>query len=99
MSKSIISSLASLILVAGLSSVRVPATFQQHRWLLRYRVVAIDKAGKATQSPAADNACPNFAWWCDAGPAAWSGTRDPGKTPLLKFSPEFLGTLQTLHLI
>ncbi|QEL17098.1 choice-of-anchor X domain-containing protein [Limnoglobus roseus] len=83
----------------GVFSVRVPATFQQHRWLLRYRVVATDAAGKAVQLPAADDTCPNFAWWCDAGPASWTGTRDPGKTPPLTFSPEFLSTLQTLHLL
>ncbi len=83
----------------GVFSVRVPATFQRHRWLLRYRIVATDKAGKTMQSPAADDSCPNFAWWCDAGPASWTGTRDPGKTPPLNFSTEFFGTLQTLHLL
>ncbi len=83
----------------GVFSVRVPGTWQKHRWLLRYRIVVTDKAGKATQMPAADEASPNFAWWCDAGPAAWSGTRDPGKTPMLNFSPEFLATMQAMHLI
>lgn len=83
----------------GIYSARVPATWQKHRWLVRYRIVASNNEGKATQLPAADEPSPNFAWWCDAGPAAWAGTRDPGKTPLLTFSPEFLGTLQTLHLL
>ncbi len=83
----------------GVFSVRAPATLQRHRWLVRYRVVGTDRTGKAMQAPRADDACPNFAWWCDAGPAPWTGTRDPGKTALLKFSTEFLGTLQTLHLL
>ncbi|MBX9679558.1 MAG: CotH kinase family protein [Gemmataceae bacterium] len=83
----------------GVFSVRVPATYQKHRWLIRYRVTAIDKNGKATRAPEGDDPSPNFAWWCDAGLSAWTGTRDPGKTPLLTFSPEFLGTLQTMHLI
>lgn len=83
----------------GVFSVRVAATFQRHRWLLRYRVVGIDKNGKAMRAPKADDACPNFAWWCDTGPAPWSGTRDPGKTPILNFSSDFLATLQTLHLV
>ncbi|MFO0866840.1 MAG: choice-of-anchor X domain-containing protein [Gemmataceae bacterium] len=83
----------------GIYTVRVPALYQKHRWLIRYRIVAADKAGKLTKAPEADDACPNLAWWCDAGPTAWTGTRDPGKTPPLTFSSEFLGTLQTLHLI
>jgi hypothetical protein len=83
----------------GVFSVRVPATWQRHRWLVRYRVVATDKEGKSTQAPSAEEPSPNFAWWCDAGPAAWAGTRDPGKTPVLNFSSEFFGTLQTMHLL
>jgi hypothetical protein len=83
----------------GVFSVRVPATWQKHRWLVRYRVIATGKDGKTTQLPTAEEPSPNFAWWCDAGPAAWSGTRDPGKTQILNFSSEFLSTLQTMHLL
>lgn len=80
-------------------SVRVPATWQKHRWMVRYRIVVKDAGGKTTTLPAADDACPNFAWWCDGGPAAWAGAITPGKTPVMQFSPEFLGTLQTLELV
>ena len=83
----------------GVFSVRVPASYQKHRWLLRYRIVATDGTGKVTQLPAADDPCPNFAWWCDAGPAAWTGSREPGKAPALTFSTAFLGTLQSMHLL
>lgn len=83
----------------GVFSVRVPATWQKHRWLVRYRVVATDKGGKTTWMPATEEPSPNFAWWCDAGAAPWSGTRDPGKTPILTFSSEFLGTMQAMHLL
>jgi hypothetical protein len=83
----------------GIFSTRLPATFQRHRWLVRYRIAATDRDGKTVRWPSADDACPNFAWWCDAGPAAWAGTRDPGKTPPLTFSADFLGTLQALHLL
>jgi CotH kinase protein len=83
----------------GVFTVRVPASYQRHRWLLRYRIVATDKDGKTQQLPAADDTCPNFAWWCDAGAAAWTGAREPGKTPALTFSSDFLGTLQSLHLL
>ncbi|WP_063607951.1 choice-of-anchor X domain-containing protein [Zavarzinella formosa] len=82
----------------GVFSVQVPAKYQQHRWLIRYRVVATEQDGKAKQYPA-DEACPNFAWWCDAGTAPWTGSREPGKTPPLVFSQEFLGTMQSLRLI
>jgi len=78
---------------------RVPERWQKHRWLVRYRIVAKDGAGKSTTLPAADDASPNYAWWCDGGPAAWVGAIDPGKSPVLQFPPEFLGTLQTFHLI
>ena len=83
----------------GVFSVRVPASFQRHRWLLRYRVTATDTAGKAVRLPRADDSCPNFAWWCDAGPAEWSGSREPGKTPAVTYPAAFLGTLQSLHLL
>ncbi len=83
----------------GVFSALVPAAFQKHRWLVRYRVAAVGVDGTALQAPAADDTCPNFAWWCDAGPAAWKGSRDPGKTPPQTFAPEFLGTLQAMHLL
>lgn len=83
----------------GVFSIRVPAKYQRDRWLLRYRIVATDQAGKATQAPPADDTCPNFAWWCDAGPAPWVGSRDPGKSKSVTYPTAFLNTLQTLHLL
>ncbi|MFM8274044.1 MAG: choice-of-anchor X domain-containing protein, partial [Gemmata sp.] len=83
----------------GIFSATVPASYQKHRWLIRYRVTAVDAAGKAVRAPDAQDACPNFAWWCDSGPAGWVGASQPGKTPALTFSPDFLGTMQALHLI
>jgi len=83
----------------GVYSVRVPASFQRDRWLIRYRVVATGAGGKTVQAPEADEDCPNFAWWCDAGPAAWTGSRQPGKAPAVIYSAAFLNTLQALHLL
>jgi hypothetical protein len=82
----------------GVYTARVPVSFQRHRWLIRYRVVATDPAGKAVQAPE-DEDCPNFAWWCDGVPAAWTGSREPGKAPAITYSTKFLGTLQSLHLL
>ena len=61
--------------------------------------MATDRAGKTVQAPGLDDDCPNFAWWCDAGLAEWKGASNPGKTPPLTFSSEFLGTLQSLTLL
>lgn len=83
----------------GVYSVRVPAKYQQHRWLIRYRIVATDGDGKKVRAPDAEDACPNFAWWCDAGPATWSGSREPGKDKAVTYPAAFLGTLQPVHLL
>jgi hypothetical protein len=83
----------------GIFSVRVPASYQKHRHLIRYRVTATGADGKPVRLPAEGDTCPNFAWWCDSGPAAWTGSREPGKTPAVTYSAEFLGTLQSMHLL
>ena len=79
--------------------VSVPASYNRHRWLIRYRIVATNSQGKAVQIPPSDAACPNFSWWCDAGPAAWTGSPAPGKSPEVTFPAAFLETLQSLHLL
>ena len=81
----------------GVFTARVPKTYQQHRWLLRYRVVA--DGDKPVVSPPATDPSPNYAWWCDAGPAAWTGSREPGKAKAAEYSAQFLGTLQPLTLL
>lgn len=83
----------------GTFSVRVPPSWQKHRWLLRYRIEAAGPDGKPARVPAVDDPCPNFAWWCDNGPAPWTGSREPGKTPPVTFSSEFQATLQSMHLL
>jgi hypothetical protein len=83
----------------GVYTGRVPGKFQRHRWLIRYRIVASDGGGKAVRAPPADDVCPNFAWWCDGGPADWKGSREPGKAPVVTFPAKFLKTLQSVHLL
>ncbi|MFO0935262.1 MAG: choice-of-anchor X domain-containing protein [Gemmataceae bacterium] len=83
----------------GIYSVTVPAKYQQHRVLVRYQIVATDRAGKVNISPEKDDTCPNYAWFCDAGPAAWTGSREPGKTRPKTYSSDFLKTMQSLHLL
>lgn len=83
----------------GIFSIRVPPKYQSHRWLVRYRIVATQSDGKTARYPVAEDTCPNYAWWCNAGPASWTGSRDPGKTPAVTYSSEFLSTMQPLHLL
>jgi hypothetical protein len=80
----------------GVFTARVPKEYQKHRWLVRYRVVAT--GDKPVQAPPATDPCPNFAWWCDGGPAAWTGSREP-KAKAVEYSARFLGTLQPLTLL
>ena len=35
----------------GIFSAQVPAKYQKHRWLLRYRIVSVNKAGNAQSTP------------------------------------------------
>lgn len=83
----------------GVFTVPVPAHYQRHRCLVRYRITAIGKDGTAIRLPSAEDSCPNFAWWCDGGLKPWSGSREPGKIPALVYPVDFLNTLQTLTLV
>lgn len=80
----------------GVFSVRVPKAYQQHRHLTRYRVKA--DGDKPVVSPPATDPSPNHAWWCDGGPVAWTGARDP-KAKAVEYPAKFLGTLQPLTLL
>lgn len=80
----------------GVFSVTVSKAYQQHRHLIRYRVTA--DGDKPVVSPPATDLCPNYAWWCDGGPAAWTGAREP-KAKTVEYSAKFLGTLQPLTLL
>lgn len=82
----------------GIFSVRLPADQQQHRWLYRYRITALDGAGKKLVAPDPKDSSPNFAWFCYDGLPAWTGSREPGK-PVRSFTSEFLNTIEPYHLI
>jgi hypothetical protein len=83
----------------GIFSAVVPGELQKHRNLVRYRFKIANSKGAYIQFPARTNACPNFAWFIYDGIPPWTGASKPGKTPPLKFSPEFLSTLPVYHLI
>lgn len=83
----------------GLFTAVVPGELQQHRRLVRYRIASTDGTGLTNRAPLTDDACPNFAWFVYDGLPVWTGASEPGKTKPLIFSPEFLGTLATYHLL
>ncbi len=77
----------------------VPGEFQKHRRLLRYRVIFMEVSGLNVRLPYTDDESPNFAWFCYDGVPAWTGASQPGKTPPLQFSSEFLTTIPVYHLL
>jgi len=83
----------------GIFSVTAPGDVQKHRRLIRYFVSGSSPSAAKIRVPAATNDCPNFAWFVHDGPVAWTGATKPGSTPPMTFSPEFLATLPTYHLI
>ncbi len=83
----------------GIFTAIVPKEVQKHRYLIRYRVTYLGADEKKVQRPAADAECPNFAYWCDTGPAEWSGAQVPGKTAKHTYTSAFLNTMPTMHLI
>ncbi|HXI51258.1 MAG TPA: lamin tail domain-containing protein, partial [Candidatus Saccharimonadales bacterium] len=83
----------------GVFTAVVPATWQKHRRLVRYRVRATNSGAVSVSAPQEDDDSPNFAWFVFDGLPAWTGASHPGKTPAITFSPEFLGTLPSYHLL
>ena len=77
----------------------VPADWQVHRHLVRYRIMLLMAGGASARAPLASDPCPNYAWIALGEPAAWSGASRPGNSPVQVFSPKFLATLPTYHLL
>lgn len=77
----------------------VPAKFQVHRCLVRYRLVGGDPEHPSWIWPNPAKGTPNAAWFVYDGLPAWTGASWPGRSAAWTFSPEFLGTLPTYHLI
>lgn len=78
----------------------IPGSLQKHRHLIRYRVRATSSTGQSSSfPPKTTNAIPNFACFVYDGLPPWTGASRPGRSPEKTFSPEFLATLPTYHLI
>ncbi|WP_193213811.1 lamin tail domain-containing protein [Luteolibacter marinus] len=58
-------------------TVRIPASVQQNRRLIRYRIHFSDDLGNSAVAPYADDEQPNFAYFVYAGLPAWQGAFRP----------------------
>ena len=77
----------------------IPASVQQHRTLVRYRISATDGVGSSISVPYADDPQPNFAYFCYDGVPAWSGAVRPGVTATLNFDTNTMRRLPVVQLI
>ncbi len=56
----------------------IPASVQQHRRLIRYRITVADTGARSVRVPYPDDPQPNFAYLCYNGVPAWTGAVQPG---------------------
>lgn len=81
----------------------LPASVQQHRHLVRYRIEAADLAGVSVSAPYPDDPQPNFAYFCYDGVPAWTGAVSPGAAGALGqtfiVGEEEMNRLLVYHLI
>jgi len=77
----------------------IPASVQQHRRLIRYRIVASDGASQTVTVPYPDDPQPNFAYFCYDGVPAWQSALRPGVTPVLAFDTNVMRRLPAVQLI
>ncbi len=83
----------------GVFTAQVPASVQQHRRLIRYRIQATNSAGLGVRVPYADDASPNFAYFVYDGVPAWTGAVQPGVTPPQTFGTNITRQVRPYHLI
>ena len=77
----------------------IPASVQQHRHLIRYRIEIEDALGNAVRAPFADDPTPNFAYFCYGDLPVWTGAAIPGETEAVTYGPDVLKSLPIYHLI
>ena len=80
-------------------SVRLPASLQNHRSLVRYRVDSTDARGNLTSAPYEDDPQPNFAYFVYDGIPAWTGADRPGRTEPITYDTGVMNSLPAYHLI
>jgi hypothetical protein len=80
-------------------SVTVPASLQQHRRLVRYRIRSWDGQLAAVRVPYPDDDCPDFSWFTYDGVPSWSAALRPGTTPTDTFPASTMRKVRAWHLL
>ncbi len=87
----------------GIYTAQVPASVQQHRRLIRYRIFVMNNESDDVTVPYPDDPVPNFAYFVYDGVPAWKGAIKPGATgPLgqvVAYGPDVMQALPVYHLI
>lgn len=78
----------------------LPSSIVRHRYLIRYRVEASDRAGRSVVTPLPDDPQPNFALFVNDRPISWLGAVNPHEgTPRTIHRFEQMRALPIYHLI
>jgi hypothetical protein len=84
-------------------TVEMPAGFQTHRRLIRYRITVEDTAAHSLTVPYSDDPQPNFAYFVYDGVPAWSGAIKPGDSgsfgDVVTYGTDVMRSLPVYHLI
>ncbi|MHC5184173.1 MAG: lamin tail domain-containing protein, partial [Planctomycetota bacterium] len=80
-------------------TVQMPAVFQTHRRLIRYRITVEDATAKSITVPYVDDGQPNFAYFVYDGVPAWTGADRPGVTSDVTYDTNVMRSLPVYHLI
>ncbi len=84
--------------------VALPAALVRHRFLLRYRIEAVDRGGRSVIAPAAEDPQPNFALFVYEGLPPWNGAVNPwapgsALAQINRFDFSRMASLPVYHLI
>ena len=77
----------------------IPASVQQHRHLIRYRIQVEDNLGAAVKVPYADDMQHNFAYFVYDEVPDWTAADRPGSTPEQTFELSEFSSIATYHLL
>lgn len=80
-------------------SAQIPASVQQHRRLIRYRIVAEDKTGQTLRVPLSTEPCPNFAYFVYDGVPQWTAAVHPGVSAASTLSTATMRKVRPWHLL
>ena len=83
----------------GIFSAVLDGSLQNHRHLIRYRLIARDAALASVRVPYADDPSANFAYFCYDGIPPWTAAVRPGVTPTTTFSAASMSKVRPWHLL